>query len=72
MAILRCFIELELLKIVSAFFQFLTNGGWRFFNSEFLVDSGGDKTLTLVFEIIKLGFIPKCVFHVVLKKLAYC
>lgn len=32
-----------------------------FFTSKFLIDSGDDKTLTLVFVVLKLGFIPKCV-----------
>jgi len=70
MSILNCFTELELLKIVSALLQtiiqFLTIMRLEVFTSEFLIDSGDDKTLTPVFEVIKLGFIPKCVFLVVL------
>lgn len=32
-----------------------------FLTSKFLIDSGDDKTLTLVFVVLKLGFVPKCV-----------
>lgn len=55
MAILQCLTELELLKIVSAFVQFPTNGGWRFFNSKFLVDSGDDKILLLFLKLLNLA-----------------
>lgn len=70
MSIVKCFTELDLLKVVSALIQtiiqFLTNMGWRFFTSKFLIDLRDDRTSTLVFEVIKLGFIPKSVFLVVL------